>query len=175
MKLKGLAVIVLLVLGCGAAFGQSGSFSLGFLSYTGGLQYCDYEVVNYGGNFAAGVHNLKTVCGFPLNAVQVGLKTVIPASATQPVSGTVFALADSTFDAQYIGVEGCQIDWVTKTTASTPGQIKAKHYGWSFYYSCGGGAPYLGNYGFLSSALGANSNPPVATFGKVAEQIKSKQ
>ena len=173
MKLTTLAVVVLLVLGCGTAFGQSGSFSLGFLSYSGGVQFCDYEVINYNGIFAGGQHNLKSVCGFPLNAVMVGIQTSIPHTLNQPVSGIVYSLADSTFDAQYIGVSGCQIDWITKTKASTPGQIKTGHFGWSFYFTCGGSA-YLGNWGFLTTTLGANSRTGIegTSFGKITENHK---
>jgi hypothetical protein len=171
LKLKTLAVIALLVLGCGAAFGQS--YSFGFLSYSGGLQFCDFEVLNVSAPYAAGTHDMKTSCGLPLDAVMVGLKTIIPLGA--PVTGGVYALADSTFDAQYIGVSGCQIDWVTKTVASKV-NLKNPHYGWSFYYTCGGGGEYLGNYGFLTTTLGASSQggPVKSSAGKTIEKAMSK-
>jgi hypothetical protein len=173
LKLKSLAIITLLVLGCSAAFGQS--FSLGFLSYTGGIQYCDYEVINASDPYAAGTHDLKDVCGFPLNGVMVGFKTIIPFSTGAPVTGGVYALADSTFDAQYLGVSGCQIDWVTKTVASKV-NLKFPHYGWSFYFTCGGGGDYLGNWGFLTTQLGApNQNGAVkSSVGKTIEKAMSK-
>lgn len=176
MKLKSLAIITLLVLGCSAAFAQSGSFSLGFLSYTGGIQYCDYEVISYNVPYAAGTHDLKTVCGFPLDGVMVGLKTIIPFPTGAPVTGGVFALADNTFDAQYLGVSGCQIDWVTKTVASKV-HLNNPHYGWSFYFTCGGGGAYLGNWGFLTTTLGArNQNGPVkSSAGKTIEKVMSKK
>ena len=155
MKLKSLVVITLLVLGCSAAFGQN--YSFGFLSYDGSTQYCDYEVLTVSAPYAAGVHNLTSSCGFPLNAVMVGLETsALKATSGQPVYGNVYALADSTFDAQYIGVSGEQLDWVTKLKASTPAQIKAGGpFGWSFYFTFGGGSDYLGNWGFLTTQLGA--------------------
>ncbi|MFZ1132811.1 MAG: hypothetical protein WBV31_05175 [Terriglobales bacterium] len=148
MKLKSLAVITLLVLGCSAAFGQS--YSFGFLSYDGSTQYCDYESLLVSAPYAAGAHVLKS-CGLPLDAVMVGLKTSIPYSTQQPVVGTVYALADSTFDAQYIGVSGEQIDWVTKLKAASGNHPK---WGWSFYFTFGGGSDYLGNYGYLTTTLG---------------------
>ena len=173
LKLKSLAVIALLVLGCGAAFGQS--YSFGFLSYTGGIQYCDYEVLSVSAPYAAGTHDLKTVCGFPLDGVMVGLKTDIPTNIGAPVSGGVYALADSTFDAQYIGVSGCQMDWVTKLVAPKV-HLSNPHYGWSFYFTCGGGGDYLGNYGFLTTTLGAPSQggPVKSSAGKTIEKAMSK-
>jgi hypothetical protein len=149
LKLKSLAVITLLVLGCSAAFGQS--FSLGFLSYDPTIQFCDYEVVTVAKPFAAGTHNLTTVCGLANDGVQVGFTGSIPASAGQPLSGAVIELADNTFDAQYSAFSGCQINWVTKDKASTT----LFKYGWSFYFGCAGGEDYLGNFGYLSSTLGA--------------------
>jgi hypothetical protein len=174
LKLKSLAVIALLVLGCGAAFGQS--YSFGFLSYTGGIQYCDFEVLNVSAPYAAGTHDLKTVCGFPLDAVMVGLKTTIPTNIGAPVSGGVYALADSTFDAQYIGVSGCQIDWVTKLVAVKVRPLNP-HYGWSFYFTCGGGGDYLGNWGYLTTQLGPAQHNGVSktSFGAAKANLKHKQ
>ena len=132
MKLKSLAVITLLVLGCSAAFGQS--FSLGFLGWNG-TQYCDYEVVNVSAPYAAGTHNLTFVCGLPVDAVMVGFQAAIPSKSGALITGYVLEMADNTFDASYQAYTGCQIDWVTKTKAS----VYLYHYGWAFYYSCSGG------------------------------------
>lgn len=177
LKLTCLAVITLLVLGfsSSAAFAQSGSFALGFLSYTGGTQYCDYEEINYSDPYAAGIHDGVDVCGFSANGAQVGFKGTIPKTAGPPVPGTDFQLADSSFDAFAEGFTGCQIDWVTLTKASKVNLNKPK-YGWAFYYTCGGGIDYLGNYGFLTTQLGARDHNGVAksTLGKAQEQIKSK-
>lgn len=174
MKLTSMVVITLLVLGCSAAFGQS----LGFLAYDGVTQFCDYEVLNVDGPYAAGVHNLITSCGFPLNAVMVGVETSsLKASDGAPVSGTVFALADSAADAEYIGVSGCQIEFVTKLKPSTPSQIKAGGpLGWSYYFSCGGGGDYLGSYGFLTSQLGnevAHTGAVQSSIGKAMEKARA--
>ena len=158
MKLKSLAVITLLVLGCSAAFGQS--FSLGFLSYTGGLQFCDYEVVTVAAPYAVGTHNLTTGCGFPIDGVMVGFKNNISRLTGIPVTGAIIELADNTFDAEYLAFTGCQIDWITKTTAMAP--INPK-FGWEFLFTCGGGGEYLGNFGFLTTHLGPVAQQAGAT------------
>ena len=163
MKLKSLAVITLLVLGCSAAFGQS--FSLGFLGWNG-TQYCDYEVVNVSAPYAGGTHNLTSVCGLPFDAVQVGFTAYIPLSSGAAVVGNVVEMADNAFDAEYQAYTGCQLDWVTKTKPSR----LLFHYGWALYLSCSGGTDYLGNYGYLTTMLGAKA--PVGakntSFGTVA-------
>jgi hypothetical protein len=148
LKLKSLAVITLLVLGCSAAFGQS--FSLGFLGVNG-VQYCDYEVINVSAPYAGGTHNLTTVCGLAADGVMVGFNQYIAPSSGAIVVGNVINLADNTFDAEYQSYTGCQIDWITK---NKPSRL-LYHYGWAIYYSCFGGTDYLLNYGYLTTALGA--------------------
>jgi hypothetical protein len=167
LKLKSLAVITLLVLGCSTAFAGS-TFSLGFLSYDGFVQYCDYETINVSAPYAAGVHNLTTACGLLTDGTMVGLLTNIPRPSSAPVSGAVIALADNTFDAEYQFYTGCQIDWVTKRKA-----IAA--WGWSFYFSCGGGGDYLGNYGFLTTTLGSpQSGAKKTSFGGAMAKAKKR-
>ena len=163
MKLKSLAVITLLVLGCSAAFGQS--FSLGFLGFNG-VQYCDYEVVNVSAPYAGGTHNLTSVCGQPVDAVMVGFKGYIPLTSGAAVVGNVITMADNTFDASYEAYTGCQIDWVTKTQPSK----LLYHYGWAIYYSCSGGSDYLLNWGYLTTMLGAKAQGGTknTSFGTVA-------
>ena len=170
MKLKSLAVITLLVLGCSAAFAQN--YSFGFESYDGTIQYCDYETLSVTAPYAAGTHVL-TSCQLPLNGLMVGLKTFIPVSTGAPVTGTVYALADSTADAQYLGVSGEQLDWVTKLVAVNTHNPK---WGWSFYITFGGGSDYLGNYGYLTSmAARANAGTKTSFGGAHKQAVKSNQ
>ena len=64
MKLKSLAVITLLVLGCSAAFAQ-GSFTLGFASAGDLGLYCNFEAIVYGGSnnfYMEGVDNIQAAC-----------------------------------------------------------------------------------------------------------------
>jgi len=160
LKLKSLAVITLLVLGCSSAF--AGTFSLGFESYDGSITYCDYETINVSAPYAAGTHNLTAVCGLLSDGATVGFLTNIPRPTTAPVNGAVIALADNTFDAQYQFYSGCQIDWVTK-------RKPAATWGWSFYFTCGGGGDYLGNFGFLTTTLGSpQSGAKKTSFGSAA-------
>ncbi len=173
MKLKSLLVIAILVLGCSAAFGQT--YSFGFLSYDPIIQFCDYEVINVSAPYAAGTHNLTTVCGGPLDGVQVGFAATIPQTAAAPVMGPVLELADNTFDAQGEYFTGCQINWVTKTKSNTKLLF---HYGWSFYLSCGGGSSYLGNYGYLTSTLptaNAKTNAKKTSFGASFTKAMAKK
>ena len=151
MKLTSLVVITLLVLGCSSAFAASGTFSAGFLSYTGGLQFCDYEVIQFNDPFIGGIHNLTAGCGLPIDGAMAGLKGLTIPPGTQPVQGVVYNLADNVFDAQFEAFTGAQIEWVTKTVVMTKHLPK---FGWEFYFTCVGGADYLGNFGFLTTHLG---------------------
>jgi len=161
LKLTSLAVITLLVLGCSSAFAASGSFSLGFLSYTGGLQYCDYEVMFFNDPFIGGIHNFTGACGLPVDGAMAGLANIIPLTTGLPVTRAVYTVADNSFDAEFEAYTGCQIDWVTRNHAS-----KLK-FGWEFVYTCGGG-DYLGNYGYLDTTLGAptHNGPAKTSIGK---------
>ena len=160
MKLTSLVVITLLVLGCSSAFAASGTFSAGFLSYTGGLQFCDYEVLQFNDPFIGGIHNLTAGCGLPVDGAMAGLKALTIPPGAQPVQGVVYNLADNTFDAEFLAFTGCQIDWITKTTAMAP--INPK-FGWEFLFTCGGGGEYLGNFGFLTTHLGPVAQQAGAT------------
>lgn len=167
MKLKSLAVITLLILGCSSAF--AGTFSLGFASYDGSTQFCDYETINVTSPYAAGTHNLTASCGLLADGATVGFTTTIPRPTSAPVSGAVLALADNTFDAEYQFYSGCQIDWVTKRKVTST-------FGWSFYFTCGGGGDYLGNWGFLTTQLGASPNAPrKSSFSAVTSKMRNKK
>lgn len=178
MKLTSLALITLLVLCCGSAFAASGTFSLGFLSYDQSTQYCDYETVAYNDPFAAGIHNLTAVCGLPYDAAMIGFKISIPPSTGQPVTGAGYGLADQVFDAEFEAFSGLQAVWVTHTKAATKGQLKkGAPFGWSFYFDAGGnGTDYLGNYGFLTTALGAahQNGAPKSSFGAAGKTAKGR-
>ncbi len=170
MKFSRFAVLAVLVLGCSVAFAQD--ISLGFLSYDGSIQYCDYETLTVSAPYAAGTHVL-TSCGLPLNGVMVGLKTTIPAITGQPVTGVVYGMADSVFDASYIGVSGLQADWVTKLV---PMAQRNPKFGWSFYLTFGGGTDYLGNWGYLTKLGTSKSTGNKTSFGAaLAKVAKNKK
>jgi hypothetical protein len=159
LKLKSLAVIILLLLGCSAAFGQK-TYSLGFLSYDEKTQYCDYEVITVNPPNAFGTHNTVTGnCGvFPENGVMVGVQASIASNSGGTVVGPVVILADNEGDA-FISSGGgfacgCTFLYVTKLQPATAQQLKdGGPFGWAFYYTFGGEG-VLGNYGFLTKQLG---------------------
>jgi hypothetical protein len=168
VRLKTLAVIFLLFLGCSAAFGQT--YSLGFLSYDQKTQYCDYEVVTVTTPFATGVHHLDDCfVGIEDNitkAVMVGVMTAkIPASSGSPVTGSAVTLADNSIEAgNFSGPCGCVVLYITKLQAATAEQIQAgTPYGWEIYYSYEPGLEFLGAYGFLTKELGG-PNPNAASY-----------
>lgn len=167
MKLKSLAVIALVVLGCSTAFGQK-TYSLGFLSYDQTTQYCDYEVLTVKPPFAAGVHNLAgCVPGNSGDGVMVGVATTnLSAGSGSPVIGNAYAFADNAPEVGYNGGFACHcaVLYITKLQPTTP--KVGGPYGWALYYSIYPGAEYLGTYGFLTKRLG-NSNPNYATFNVV--------
>jgi hypothetical protein len=174
LKLTLLAVFTLFVLGCStASFGQT--YEFGFLSYDQSTQYCDYELFEATAPYAAGYHVL-TSCGLPYDGVTVGFKMSLPKPSGAPVYGAVYALADNVFDAEDIAYSGCQVDWVTATKAATKGNLKANKYSWSFYETCGGGYDYLGNFGFLTTTLGAAKSQAgtlKTSFGRAQSKMKN--
>jgi len=170
LRLKSLAVLTLLVLGCSAAFGQN-TYSLGFRSYDKTTQYCDYEVLTVKPPFAAGVHNLAgCVPGNEGNGVMVGVETTDLTSASgSRVTGEAYAFADNAVEVGYNGgfACGCAVLYITKLKAATAAELKAgTPFGWELYYSFYPGFEYFGSYGFLTKKLG-NSNPNNATFNVV--------
>ena len=170
MRLKSLAVITLLFLGCSAAFGQKHS-SLGFLSYDKTIQYCDYEVLTVKPPFAAGVHNLQGCPGGSSgNGIMVGVATGdLTAASGSKVTGKAYAFADNAVEVGYNGgfACGCAVLYITKLKAATAAELKAgAPFGWELYYSLYPGEEFFGTYGFLTKQLGG-SNPNEATFNVV--------
>jgi hypothetical protein len=153
---KSLLMIGILALACGAASAQT--FSLGFLSYDKTIQYCDYETISEFLPFAAGTHVLTSGCGYPYDGAMVGLKASIPLGTAVPLTGAGLALADNVIDASCLCFSGANVEWFTKTKATTKAQLTNNKYGWEFFLTFGGGSDYLGNYGFLTTHLGPASH-----------------
>ncbi|HXR15359.1 MAG TPA: hypothetical protein VN777_04025 [Terriglobales bacterium] len=159
MKLRSLAVITLLVLGCSAAFGQN--YSFGFLSYDKTIQYCDYEVLTVTPPLAAGVHNIQACPGGTSgNGIMVGVATTdLKDSSRSPVTGNAYAFADNAIEVGYNGgfACGCAVLYITKLKAATGAEKKAgAAYGWELYYSLDPGYEFFGTYGFLTKKLGGS-------------------
>jgi hypothetical protein len=137
MKLKSLAVITLLVLGCSAGFAQQGSATLCFKDYNG-TPACNYEQLQWNGWSLWGEEN-ESNCYGGTNGQIVGSKVASLTGA--PVTGLVYAYTDIVFDDDNPGEQ-----WfvLTKTVPST----RLNHYGWVGYIGVDG-YDYLGNYGYL--------------------------
>jgi hypothetical protein len=156
LKLKTLAVIALLVLGCSAAFAQT-TVTFGFQDYTGSILYCNYETFTYGGadNFyAQGIDNLSNCSAANPAATVEGLKISIYQAANTPVPGWGYAMADNIVDAIYGVYTGEQWLYLTHTKANNP---RFPKWGWAGYIGYGG-YEFFGNYGYLSSTIPAKGN-----------------
>ncbi len=136
MKLKSLAVITLLVLGCSAAFAQKGSADLCFDD--SGL-YCNYVHLEWNGWQLGGEEN-ESKC-FSNNAPIAGAKVASLAGSGAPISGLVYGYTDPLFVAQYP-----EETWfvLTQTVPST----RLHHYGWVGYLGFYG-YEFIANYGYL--------------------------
>jgi hypothetical protein len=144
-RLTVFAVITLFVLGCSTAFGQ---VNLGFLSSDMSIQYCDFESLEFGGFLAAGIH-VNAACGTP-DGSMLGFKDTLVAS-NLPLTGTVYALGDSTIDAYCDCFSGDQALWITQTQAYN---IHSPHIGWEVLFNTYDAFyAYLDNYGLLTNTL----------------------
>jgi hypothetical protein len=160
VKLKSLAVIVVLVLGCSAAFAQ-GSYSFGFLSSSGLREYCNYESFTVGGraNFYLQGYDVLSSCPYsPVSGAAInGFKINVPIAAFAPVHGPAYVYADQIYDAYYGG--WTQEQW-TVITKLAPGVVQFGHADWAGYVGFFG-YEFLGNYGFITSTLPSASSKPM--------------
>jgi hypothetical protein len=153
VKLKSVAIVVLLMLGCSAAFGQT--FSFGFLSSSGLTEFCNYETFTVGGrgNFYVQGYDVLTVCPYTppgLTAAPInGFGITVPTAAFAPVHGKAYVYSDQIFDAYYGGYTGEQWTVITK---SAPGKVQFGKADWAGYVGFAG-YEFLGNYGFLTSTI----------------------
>lgn len=154
MKLKSLAVVVLLVLGCSAAFAQ-GSYSFGFLSSSAVNEYCNYEqfVTGGPGNFYLQGYDVLTPCpGSPIAGAAIeGVAVTVPIAAFAPVKGKAFVYADQIYDAYAGTFTGEQWMVITKTA---PTKLMYGNESWAGYLGFFG-YEFLGNLGFLTNTIPA--------------------
>jgi hypothetical protein len=146
MTSKSLAVISLLVLGCGLASAQS----FGFES-TGGFLYCNYEQLFHpngeGPDVWWGFDNLMGACETGYNAFIVGIggglsKAGNPAGF--PLKGVAYA--DNIYDAWSQPYTGAQWFVVTNLKCSS------KKFGWIGFAGISGRV-FGSNYGYLSCTI----------------------
>jgi hypothetical protein len=163
VKLKSLAVLVVLVLGCSAAFAQ-GSFSFGFLSSSAVNEYCNYESFSTGGsgNFYMQGYDVLSACPYsPISGAAIeGVAINVPIAAFAPVHGKAYVYADQIEDAYYGAYTGLQWMVITKTA---PTKLQFGNESWAGYLGAFG-YEFLGNYGFLTNTLPAAASK--ATNGK---------
>ncbi|MGA7294320.1 MAG: hypothetical protein WBW53_15805 [Terriglobales bacterium] len=162
MRLKSLAIMVLFVLGCSAAFAQT-SYSFGFLSASGVNEYCNYESFTTGGraNFYLQGYDVLATCPYsPVPGAAInGFAINVPSAAFAPVHGPAYVYADQLYDAYYGG--WTEEQWVV-LTKTAPTKIKFGNESWAGYVGFFG-YEFLGNYGFLTSTLPANAKAAFKT------------
>ncbi len=163
MKLKGLSVMILLLLGCSFALAQT----FGFESVGGGL-YCNYEQLSHADKFGAdvwtGVDNLSMCTGrggVTGNAPQVGVSGGVT-KAQNPLGFRVkgVVLADDIYDAFSNVYTGAQYLVVSSLECSS------NKYGWIGLTTMSG-LVFSNNYGYLSCQIPGRDGA-VATSGPSA-------
>jgi hypothetical protein len=163
VKIKSLAVIAILVLGCSAALAQT-SYSFGFLSASGVGEYCNYEAFTTGGhdNFFLQGYDVLSACPYEpnagVNASIEGLAISVPTAAFTPLHGKAYVYADQEIDAYYGAYTGEQWMVVTKTAVNASNNFDNRN--WVGYIGVVG-YEFLGNYGFLTTTIPAVSKANV--------------
>lgn len=153
MKVKSLLMIILLFVGCSAAFGQTFTFA-----DTSNNRYCDGEIVNAASTpYIVAQHDYVDGCGYASNVPMVGFAASIPLSAGAPAHGAVWELADASLDFLFASYTGCQVDWVSHKTAST------RHVGWAAYETCDGITDSLVAFGDLLNGVPARAPGHIRT------------
>ncbi len=159
MKLKSLAVITLLVVGCGFASAQT----FGFASVGSGL-YCNYVQLSnaFGAPFTVwqGVDNLSA-CGAALNATVVGVKGGLSKVGNPggfAASGVTYA--DNIYDAQSGFYSGAQWDVSQKLTCNKVNKKTGLYnvaYSWIGFASVSGFV-FGDNYGYVTCTIPSASH-----------------
>lgn len=169
MKMKGLVVVTLLVLGC--SFGSAQTF--GFASAGGTYLYCDYEQLSYfGDDIWAGIDN-TSVCGGH-NATLVGFGATTP-NKGQPAFGKGIVLADNIYDAYSYGYTGAQAVLFTKLKCN---KLDQGHYkgapGW-MTVAAESGFVFGDNYGYLSCTIPKAGDRAAMNRGPAAGRMPARQ
>lgn len=179
MKLKSLAVITLFVLGCSSAFAQS--YAFGFLNYTGGMQYCNYEIVQTGGagNFYLSGMDVLDACASSANpfatiegtAIRVTDEDLGSLGLQMGITGPGrYIYADAIIDAYAGDYTGEQ--WITITATSVNSKNKAGKWNWDSFVGFSG-YEFLGGFGFLTDKLPDKSSEAVKGAKAVGPTFKA--
>lgn len=179
MKLKSLVLSTFLVFGCSSAFAQS--YAFGFLNYTGGQQYCNYEILQTGGanNFYMSGMDVLSACADSANSFATLEGTAIrvtdldiASTGLQPgITGPGhYIYADAIMDA-YAGTYTGE-EWITITATSINSKNRAGRWNWDSFLGFSG-SEFLGNFGFLTDKLpDASSNAAGTTFKASTAALK---
>jgi hypothetical protein len=171
LTLKSLVVITLIVLYCSAAPAQS--FSFGFLNYTGGQQYCNYEILTTGGanNFYMTGMDVLNACADSANsfatiegtAVRVTSKDIESTGLQPGIAGPGrYIYADAIMDAYAGSYTGEQ--WMTITATSVNSKNEAGRWNWDSFLGFSG-YEFLGAFGFLTDKLPEKRSEAVKAAG----------
>lgn len=166
MKLKSLAIITLVVLGCGFASAQTGTFS--FWNVAGTYEYCNSLVITYNsGGVVAGYDDLMA-CGFDYNSPVVGF------DGTLPGYGKGIIVGDAIYDASANAYTGLQ--WTLWVSDKPSKRTKTGHftgkYGWIGVAGSYTGIYFGDNYGYMT--IGAPEKGAVAGHGTAAGKLPNK-
>jgi hypothetical protein len=168
VKLKTLAVITLLVLGCGLASAQIGTFS--FWNAAGTLEYCNFNIISFnGGGVVAGTDNISTFCEYTFNSAIIGFVATTPALGL-PAHGKGAVLGDGIYDAFSNAFTGTQ--WTMWQSAKVSKKNKKTGaftgpYGWVGVAGSYTGFYFGDNYGYLSAGFPEKGSGHGTTAGKL--------
>lgn len=171
MKMKSLAVVTLLVLGCSLVSAQT----FGFASAGGLYLFCDYEQIGGGADdIWSGTDNLS-VCNLKPNATLVGFGATIP-NKGQPAFGKGVVFADNIYDAYSYGFTGIQEVLFTKLKCNKVdqfGHFKGEP-GW-MTVSASSGFIFGDNYGYLSCSIPKAGDRAAMSRGPAAGRMPARQ
>ncbi len=167
MKMKGVLVIALLVLGCSSASAQSFGFSSG-----GGPEICNYEVLHQLEPYDVweGEDNLS-LCGIDHNATIVGVSVKL-SRAGNPAGFKLMgvAYADNIYDAFSGFYTGEQWFMITNLTCSN----KKGPFGWIGFVSLSG-VLFGDNYGWLTCYIPGRNGVPAGHRLSIGTSIPVKK
>jgi hypothetical protein len=171
VKMKGLVVVTLLVLGCGLASAQT----FGFASAGGVYLFCNYEQLSGGAeDIWSGIDNLS-VCNLKPNATLIGFGATTP-NKGQPAFGKGVVLADNLYDAYSYTYTGVQEVLFTKLKCNKVDQFG--HFkgapGWMVVVAISG-FMFGDNYGALSCSIPKAGDRAAMSRGPIAGRMPARQ
>jgi hypothetical protein len=173
VKLKTLAVITLVVLGCSFASAQGpGTFT--FWDAAGTQPTCGFIVITYNSGGVVAGYDDETACGIALNAPIVGFDATTPALGL-PAHGKGAVVGDAIYDASAFAYTGLQWTlWISAKVSKKKHGFFSGPYGWIGVAGSYTGFYFGDNYGYL--AAGPPEKGEVAghatTAGKLREKLR---